>query len=75
MLAICYKGMAFPILFKLMPKAGNSNTSERIELVEKHIQLFGIETISCLVADREFIGENWINYLNFRRIEYYMVQK
>jgi hypothetical protein len=71
-LAICYKGMAFPILFKLMPKAGNSNTPERIQLVEQYIQLFGIETISCLVADREFIGKDRINYLNFRRIEYYI---
>jgi len=71
-LAICYKGMAFPILFKLMPKAGNSNTRERIQLVEQYIELFGIESISCLVADREFIGEDWINYLNLRRIEYYI---
>jgi hypothetical protein len=71
-LAICHKGMAFPILFKLMPKAGNSNTRERIQLVEKYIQLFGIENISCLVADREFIGEDWINYLIFRWIEYYI---
>jgi hypothetical protein len=70
--AVCYKSMAFPILFKLMQKAGNSNTAERIQLLERYMKLFGIESINCLVADREFIGEDWISYLNFKRIEYYI---
>jgi hypothetical protein len=71
-LAICYKRIAFPVLFKLMPKRGNSNTQERIELIEQFIHLFGIQSIDCLLADREFVGEDWINYLNFRRIEYHI---
>jgi len=61
-IAIVYQGVAFPLLFKLMPKAGNSSTSERIGL-DRYISLFGLETIDCLLADREFIGEHWIGYL------------
>jgi hypothetical protein len=72
LLAICYKGVAFPILFSLMEKRGNSNTNERIQLVNRFIQLFGKEKINCLVADREFVGEHWINYLNFNQIEYHI---
>ena len=37
-----------------------------------YIQLFGKQTIQYLVADREFIGEHWIDYLNFNRIEYHI---
>jgi hypothetical protein len=31
-LAVVYQGVAFPLLFKMMPKFGNSSTRERIEL-------------------------------------------
>jgi len=71
-LAIVYKGVAFPILFKLMPKRGNSNTTERIQIINHYIRLFGIESIHYLVADREFVGELWIDYLNFNKIEYHI---
>ena len=36
-LAVVYHGVAFPLLFKLLPKFGNSNTNERIELIERFI--------------------------------------
>ena len=71
-LAIVYKGVAFPILFHLMPKQGNSNTKERIQIINRYIKLFGKETINYLVADREFVGEHWVKYLNFNRIEYHI---
>jgi len=71
-LAIVYKGVAFPLLFKLMPKRGNSNTKERIQIVNRYICLFGKDSIKYLVADREFVGEHWINYLNCNSIEYHI---
>jgi len=71
-LAIVYDGIAFPIMFKMMPKFGNSSTAERIELMEKYIALFGIDSIDCLLADREFIGYKWLGYLNRERIRYYI---
>ena len=72
MLGICYKGLAFPLLFKMLPKRGNSNTEERIKLLEKFIDLFGKECIEVLVADREFVGDAWIKYLNHNEIKYYV---
>jgi len=71
-IAVVYQGVAFPLLFKLMPKFGNSSTSDRIELIDRYLDLFGIETIECLLADREFVGEDWLDYLNFHRIRYHM---
>ena len=51
-LAVTYRGVAFPLLFRLLPKKGNSNTKERIDLMERYIKLFGKSTIDCLVAYR-----------------------
>ena len=58
-LAVVYKGVAFPILFKVEPKAGNSTTQQRINWTII-LKLFGAGTIDCLLADRGFIGEKWI---------------
>jgi len=71
-LAVVYQGVAFPILYKMMPKFGNSSTRERIELMEDFIELFGIDSIECLLADREFVGDHWLAYLNYRHIRYHI---
>jgi hypothetical protein len=71
-LAIVYKGVAFPILFHTMPKFGNSCMQERIDLMERFIRLFGSSGIECLLADREFIGDKWLEYLNRLNIEYHI---
>ena len=71
-LAIVYQGVAFPILISMLDKCGNSHTNERIEMMKRYIQLFGHQTIDCLLADREFIGEHWIDYLNRHDIRYYI---
>jgi len=71
-LAITYKGIAFPILFKVEPEAGNSSTKQRINIINRYIDLFGLETIDCLLADREFIGEYWIDFLNRNKIKYHI---
>mgnify|MGYP000848173085 FL=1 len=39
MLGITYQGVAF-LLFKMLNKRGNSNTRERIELIERFIQIW-----------------------------------
>ena len=56
MLGVTYKNVAFPLLFRLLPKRGNSNTAERIEIIERFIRLFGKDCTDCLMADREFVG-------------------
>jgi hypothetical protein len=36
------------------------------------IALFGYKTIDCLPADREFVGEQWINRINHSKTRYYI---
>lgn len=69
-IGIAYDGLAFPLLYRMMPKKGNSSTEERVELVSRYIRLFGKQTIGELLADREFIGEDWLEYLNSKQIVY-----
>ncbi|MDR1054375.1 MAG: IS4 family transposase, partial [Prevotellaceae bacterium] len=71
-LAIAHVGAAFPILISMLDKRGNSHTRERVEIINRYVELFGEETIDCLLADREFIGKHWINWLNQNGIRYYI---
>jgi hypothetical protein len=71
-LAIAYDGVAFPILISMLDKRGNSHTRERVEIMNRYVELFGEETIDCLLADREFIGKQWIGWLNQNKIRYYI---
>lgn len=72
MLSVCYKGVALPILWTLLPKRGNSNSVERKELLNQYIQLFGISTIDSFMADREFIGGDWFDELIRCKIPFFI---
>lgn len=69
-LSIVHQGTAFPILWLFLPKKGNSNTQERIELIDQFLNIFGSYKIKYLTADREFIGEAWFKYLVYHGIEF-----
>lgn len=70
MLAIRHNNIAYPLMFKLLDKKGNSNTKERKELLKQYIALFGTDSITYLLADREFIGQQWLKFLDNQRIAY-----
>ena len=55
MLAIVYRGIAIPIVWTLLNKRGNSDTKERIALIQRFISIFGKDRIVNVFADREFI--------------------
>jgi hypothetical protein len=63
MLSVLGNGWSIPILWMLLPKKGNSNEEERIELMNRFIHIFGKGVIYNLLADREFIGDTWMGYL------------
>ncbi|MBN2011102.1 hypothetical protein JW960_17270 [candidate division KSB1 bacterium] len=62
-LGIAYKGAAFPFIWIALPKKGNSDTKERIELLERFFEYFAIERIKYIACDREFVGETWFKFL------------
>lgn len=72
MLGLTHKSIAFPLIFKLLTKRGNSNWKGRKDFMLRFIRLFEYEYIDSLVADREFIGKEWIEFLNNMGIRYYI---
>ncbi len=52
-----------PLLWTLIPGRGNSSTRQRIALMRRYLKLFGVSSIRFLLADREFIGHAWADFL------------
>lgn len=71
-LSVVADGVALPLLWTMLDKKGNSNQTERIDLINRFIYLFGIEKIDCIIADREFIGKDWFEYLEKHPIKFYI---
>ncbi|ELS04298.1 transposase family protein [Xenococcus sp. PCC 7305] len=63
MLGVVHNGVAYPLLWKMLDKKGNSNSEERIDLLERFGQTFPDATVDYLCGDREFVGQEWISYL------------
>lgn len=69
-LGIVHQGVAFPVYWIFLDKQGNSNTAERIEIMEKFMATFGVSRIAWLLADREFVGKKWFNFLRQQKIPF-----
>ena len=69
-IGVAHMGIAFPLIWATLEKRGNSNTTERIQLIEKFINIFGVERIGALTADREFIGYEWFSWLITKEIPF-----
>lgn len=71
-LAIAFKGIAIPIYWELLDTRGNSDTPQRIALLQKFINQFGKDSIAAVLADREFVGEDWFAWLLQEKISFYI---
>ena len=71
-LGIVYRGIAIPIYWLVLNKRGNSSTRERCALINRFVRTFGKDSIAGLLADREFIGGKWFNWLSGERIPFYI---
>jgi len=60
---IIYDNISMPIAWLLLDKKGNSSTDERKKLIERILEIIAIDRIEVIVADREFVGEEWLKYL------------
>jgi len=75
MLSAVHNGVSIPLFWKLLGHAGNSKVQERAELLNQFIETFGRGAIKYLLADREFIGAEWLDYLTHQRIAYLLRTK
>jgi len=62
-LSVCLLGCSIPLYWLELDGRGNSNTEQRKELLSKFVAEMGADNGDYLIADREFIGEDWFRYL------------
>lgn len=70
MISVEWRGIAVPLIFTLLPKSGNSNTTERTDLLSRLKAVFPDMKIAQLTGDREFIGSAWMTYLARQNIPF-----
>lgn len=62
-LGIVHNGVAFPVVWDSLDKKGNSNSKERMDLIDRFYATFPDAEVSYLTGDREFVGKEWLTYL------------
>lgn len=69
-LAVVTRRFRVPLIWTLLPRGGNSSTEVRIALIERYLAHFPASTIGKLLGDREFIGAEWLKFLNDHNIPF-----
>ena len=62
-LAIVTRRFKVPLMWSFLGHRGNSSTQQRIDLMDRYLRVFGASSIQALLADREFVGADWMQYL------------
>lgn len=63
--------VSIPVVWSVLPqstKRGNSNTAQRIAIVERLLEIIPAAHIDVLTMDREFVGNKWLGWLNNRKV-------
>lgn len=63
MLMVVTRWFRIPLIWTVLDKAGFSSAVGRIALMQRYLKLFDATSIRMLLADREFIGGRWIEFL------------
>jgi len=75
-IGLLYKNVFVPLVWKDLEKKGNSNTKERLDLMDRLINWWPANSIKIpqlyLAGDREFIGYKWLKGLEERNIKFVM---
>jgi hypothetical protein len=69
LLGCVYQGMVIPLCWLVSTKAGSSSTVERIKLMNALLHVLPKSRIAVFIADREFIGADWLSYLRRQNIK------
>jgi Transposase DDE domain len=70
MISVIWNGMGVPLIWTLLPSAGNSTTQARTDLLDRLRAAVPDMKIASLMGDREFIGDAWMAYLHAKKIPF-----
>lgn len=68
-LGVALGGVVLPLSWKVLPHGGNSDTRARMLLVGLLLKRLPARRWAVLVADREFVGQEWFSFLRDRLIK------
>lgn len=71
-LGATYEGMAIPLLWRALDKAGNALASEHIEIIQRFVKIFGVTCIEGVLADREFGSHDLFSWCHENKIPFYI---
>ena len=69
-LAVVTRRFRVPVFWTLLEGPGNSPTAARIALMRRYLAHFPASRVRLLLADREFIGTDWMKFLNDNSIPF-----
>jgi hypothetical protein len=69
-LGIVKEGVAYPLLWTLLPKKGGCSVAQRIPLLEGFLTLFGPKAVRFIAMDREFGAKAWLEWLQAHKLNF-----
>jgi hypothetical protein len=69
-LAAVTRRFRVPLMWTMIDGRGCSDTGQRIDLMRRYLDLFGVESIRFLLADREFVGREWMDFLSENNVPF-----
>lgn len=71
MLAVITRRARVPLIWSVLDNnGGTSDSGQRIALMRRYLAIFGAASIRLLLADREFVGHAWMDFLNENNIPF-----
>ena len=61
-------GTVVPLVWSILPHQGNSCTAARSFLVARLLKVVPARRWAVLIADRDFVGQEWCTFLRWKRI-------
>lgn len=69
---IAYEGVAIPIFWEALDKAGNALASEHQGALQRFVNSFGSHRIAGVLADREFASGDLFKWCNEQKVPFYI---
>lgn len=67
-IGVAHQGVAYPLVWCFLGKAGSSNLRERLNLLRRLLSFLPKERIQSLCADREFACTGFLRYLRWHKV-------
>lgn len=68
-LCVVYQGVAIPFYWEDLKKKGNSSVDERKRVINNAMEYYNLKD-KVLLADREYVGEDWFCFLKENAIDF-----